>query len=76
MSADIAGALAESGDAAYRGSIAQDREMIMAKKKSKAIKMPMSPPPSQKTVERLTRRIWKFSEQVRLRFASADEVAG
>ena len=54
----------------------KSKRVLAAKKKSKAIQTPMAPLPSQKTIERLTRKIWKFSEEVRLRFASADEVAG
>jgi beta-N-acetylhexosaminidase len=54
----------------------KSRRVLDVKKKSKAIKTPMAPAPRQKTVERLTRKIWQFSEEVRLRFASADEVAG
>jgi hypothetical protein len=47
-----------------------------AKKKFKVLKAKMAPPPRQKTVERLTRKIWQFSEELRLRFAAADEVGG
>ena len=36
----------------------------------------MAPLPTQKTVERLTRKIWKFSEEVRAHSLVADEVAG
>ena len=39
--------------------------VLAAKKKSKALKR-MPPPPAQKTLERLTRRIWEFSEELRV----------
>jgi beta-N-acetylhexosaminidase len=54
----------------------KSKRVLNAKKKSKAIKRPMSSPPSRKTVERLTRKVWQFSEELRLRFASTDEVSG
>jgi beta-N-acetylhexosaminidase len=46
-----------------------------AKKKSRALKH-MAPPPKQKTVEGLTRKIWRFSEEVRAHSMPADEVDG
>jgi beta-N-acetylhexosaminidase len=64
-------------DKKFAGLIAEKSKRVLgAKKKSKAIKTPMAPAPRQRTVERLTRKIWQFSEELRLRFASADEVAG
>ncbi len=42
----------------------KSRRVRDAKKKSKALKTDV-PAPKQKTVERLTRKIWKFSEEVR-----------
>jgi beta-N-acetylhexosaminidase len=44
----------------------KSERVAQAKKNSKALKTAMSPSPSQKVVERLTRSIWKFSEEVRL----------
>jgi beta-N-acetylhexosaminidase len=64
-------------DRTFAGLVGEKSQRVLdAKKKSKALKIPMAPAPRQKTVERLTRKIWHFSEEVRLRFASADEVAG
>jgi beta-glucosidase-like glycosyl hydrolase len=50
--------------------------VLKAKKKSNGLKARMSPPPKQKTVEQLTRNIWKFSEELRLRSSTAPEVGG
>ena len=51
------------------------RHVIDAKKSYKALRK-MPEPPTQKTVERLTRKIWKFSEEVRARSIQRDEVTG
>jgi hypothetical protein len=48
---------------------------LKAKRSSKALRTRMEPPPSSKTVERLTRKIWKFSEELRV-LAMAAEVTG
>lgn len=65
-----------ASDKKFAKLVAEKSERVLdAKKKSKAIKTPMAAPPKQKTVEQLTRKIWKFSEEVRLRFTSADEVS-
>jgi beta-N-acetylhexosaminidase len=50
--------------------------VLKAKKKSNGLKGRMAPPPKQKTVEQLTRNIWKFSEELRLRSSTAPEVGG
>ena len=64
-------------DKKFARLVAEKSERVLdAKKKSKAIRTPMPPSPKQKTVERLTRKVWQFSEELRVRFASADEVAG
>jgi beta-N-acetylhexosaminidase len=64
-------------DRKFARLVAEKSDRVLdAKKKSKAIKTPMAPAPSQKTVERLMRKVWQFSEEVRLRFADAGEVAG
>lgn len=46
------------------------------KKQSGVLKAKMAPVPTQKAVERLTRRIWQFSEELRLRAVSGEEVGG
>ncbi|MGA2902950.1 MAG: beta-N-acetylhexosaminidase [Candidatus Korobacteraceae bacterium] len=43
----------------------KSQRVLNAKKKSKGLKPHMVPPPTQKTVERLTRKIWEFSEELR-----------
>ncbi len=43
----------------------RSRRVLAAKKRSRALKARMSPAPSQKTVDRLRRSIWEFSEEVR-----------
>ena len=51
----------------------RSKRVIDAKKESKALrKMPDAP--TRKILERLTREIWKFSEELRARAMSADEV--
>ena len=65
-----------ASDKKFAKLVAEKSERVLdAKKKSKAIKTPMAAPPKQKTVEQLTRKIWKFSEEARLRFTAADEVS-
>lgn len=54
----------------------KSRRVLAMKKKSKAITAKMAPVPTQKTVEQLTRKIWKFSEQVRMHTLAASEVNG
>jgi beta-N-acetylhexosaminidase len=49
------------------------RSVADAKRGCKALKK-MPEPPTRKTVERLTREIWKFGEELRARAMSADEV--
>jgi beta-N-acetylhexosaminidase len=64
-------------DKKFARLVAKKSERVMdAKKKFKVLKAKMAPPPKQKTVEWLTRKIWQFSEELRLRFAAADEVGG
>ena len=67
---------AESDKKFARLVAAKSERVLDAKKKFRLLKAKMVPPPKQKTVERLTRRIWQFSEELRLRFAAADEVGG
>jgi len=43
----------------------RSRSVLAAKKRSQALKVRMSPAPSQKTVDLLRRNIWGFSEEVR-----------
>jgi beta-N-acetylhexosaminidase len=52
------------------------KRVLAAKKKSKAFKAGLAAPPTQKTVERLTRKIWEFSEELRARAMQDDEVSG
>jgi beta-N-acetylhexosaminidase len=60
-------------DKKFARLVAEKSERVLrAKKNSKALKTKMSPSPSQKVVERLTRNIWKFSEEVRLRNLSLE----
>ncbi|MGC2109584.1 MAG: beta-N-acetylhexosaminidase [Candidatus Korobacteraceae bacterium] len=64
-------------DKKFARLIAEKAQRVLAvKKKSKALKARMAPAPTQKTVERLTRRIWEFSEEVRAHSISTPEVAG
>ena len=50
------------------------KRVLAAKKKSKALKR-MPPPPAQKTIERLTRRIWEFGEELRVHSLKQEEGA-
>jgi beta-glucosidase-like glycosyl hydrolase len=43
----------------------KSRHVLVAKRRSQALKTRLSPVPTQKTVDRLRRRIWEFSEEVR-----------
>jgi beta-N-acetylhexosaminidase len=47
------------------------RRILAAKKKSRALKARVAPPPSQKTVDKLRRQIWEFSEEVRMNTTAA-----
>jgi len=49
------------------------KRVVAAKKSFRALRR-MPDPPTRKTVERLTREIWKFGEELRARAMSADEV--
>jgi len=52
-------------DKKFAGLVAEkSRRILGMKKKSKTLRR-MPPPPAQKTRERLTRRIWEFSEELR-----------
>ena len=42
------------------------RRVLAAKKKSRALKARMAAAPTQKTVDKLRRNIWEFSEEVRM----------
>ena len=46
------------------------------KKKSQSAQDDMAAAPTQKAIERLTRNIWQFGEEVRMRAVSSDEVGG
>jgi beta-N-acetylhexosaminidase len=64
-------------DKKFAKLVARKAERVLAmKRKSKALKKDMAPAPKQATVERLTRRIWQFSEELRMRAVSGDEVSG
>jgi beta-N-acetylhexosaminidase len=63
-------------DKKFTKLIAEKSARVLAmKKKCKVLKAKMSPAPTQETIERLTRRIWQFGEELRLRSAT-DEVSG
>jgi beta-N-acetylhexosaminidase len=53
----------------------KSRHVLAGKKKSRALKARMAPAPSQKTVDRLRRSIWEFSEEVRANTLSLGEVS-
>ncbi len=64
-------------DKKFAELVARKAERVLAmKKKCKPLKKKMAPAPKQKTIERLTRRIWQFSEELRMRAVSSDEVGG
>jgi beta-N-acetylhexosaminidase len=50
------------------------KRVLLAKKKSPALKSRMPPAPTQKTVDRLRREIWEFSEEVRACTLASNEV--
>lgn len=52
----------------------KSRRILMAKRRSQALKARMAPTPTQKTVDRLRRSIWEFTEEVRARSIMASEV--
>jgi beta-glucosidase-like glycosyl hydrolase len=49
----------------------KSKRVLDMKKKSKPLKARQAPPPTPKTVERLTRSIWEFSEELRARILTA-----
>jgi len=49
-------------------------QVLAAKKRSQPLKVRMAPAPTQKTVDRLRREIWEFSEEVRAYALAANEV--
>jgi beta-N-acetylhexosaminidase len=51
----------------------KSKRILAAKKKSRALKTRMASPPTQKVIERLTRKIWKFSEELRAYTLVSDE---
>jgi hypothetical protein len=64
-------------DTKFAKLVAKKAERVLAmKKRSKALKKNMAPAPTQKTVERLTRKVWQFSEELRMRAVASDEVGG
>jgi beta-N-acetylhexosaminidase len=50
----------------------KSKHVLAAKKRSRALKS-MASPPTNKTVERLTRKIWEFSEELRACLLDADK---
>ena len=52
----------------------KSKRVLMAKEKSPALKSRMAPAPTQKTVDKLRREIWEFSEEVRAHTLAANEV--
>ena len=44
----------------------KSRNVLVAKKKSRALKPRMAAVPTRKTVDKLRRNIWEFSEEVRM----------
>lgn len=64
-------------DKEFAKLVAKKAKRVRAmKKRSKALKKDMAPVPTQKTVERLTRKVWQFSEELRMRAVSSEEVGG
>jgi beta-N-acetylhexosaminidase len=56
------------GNKKFAKLVAEKSQRVLdAKKKARPLKAPMAPVPTQKIVERLTRSIWEFSEELRLR---------
>jgi beta-N-acetylhexosaminidase len=54
---------------------AKSEHVLAAKKKSRTLKARLSPVPTQRTVDRLRRRIWEFSEEVRANTLAHVEVS-
>ncbi|MGO9515671.1 MAG: beta-N-acetylhexosaminidase [Candidatus Korobacteraceae bacterium] len=54
--------------------LAKSRHVLAAKKQSRALKARISPVSTQKTVDRLRRRIWEFGEEVRANTLAQAEV--
>lgn len=54
----------------------KSKRVLEMKKRCKPLKQSMAPVPRQKAVERLTRRIWQFSEELRLCHGTEEEAAG
>jgi beta-N-acetylhexosaminidase len=64
-------------DKKFARLIAEKSERVLRfKKKSKALRSRPKSPPSQETLDRLTRGIWEFSEEVRAYAINAGEVSG
>ena len=53
----------------------KSRRVLDAKKKSRALKARVAPAPTEKTVDRLRRSIWEFSEEVRAYSMAGAEVS-
>jgi beta-N-acetylhexosaminidase len=65
------------GDKKFARLVAEKSQRVLAaKNKSKELQTRMAAAPTQKTVERLTRKIWEFSEEVRAHSMIATEVEG
>ncbi len=56
---------AESDRKFARLVLEKSKRVLAAKKKSKPLQSRMAPAPTQKTVDKLRREIWEFSEEVR-----------
>ena len=52
----------------------KSKRVLAAKKRSQPLKARMAPAPTQKTVDKLRREIWEFSEEVRACALAANEV--
>ena len=62
-------------DRKFARLIAEKSERVLdAKKQAKLLNRRMAPPPTQKTVERITRKIWQFGEALRAISLGAVEV--
>jgi beta-N-acetylhexosaminidase len=44
----------------------KSKKVLAAKKKSRALKSRLAPAPTQRTVDKLRRSLWEFSEEVRM----------
>jgi beta-N-acetylhexosaminidase len=64
-------------DKKFARLVAEKSERVLAaKKKSKELNTRMAPAPTQEAIERLTRKIWKFDEELRAYGLVGDEATG